>query len=591
MAWKPLGWQAVAFSEIEPFPRAVLEHHYPDVPLHGDFTKLKGDEHGPIDVLVGGTPCQSFSVAGLRAGMDDPRGNLALGFLGLAARARPTWVVWENVPGVLSSHGGRDFGAFLGALEQCGYGWAYRVLDAQYFGVPQRRRRVFVIGHLGDWRRAAAVLFERESLSGNPPPRRKAGARVAKTLAGGAEGRGWSGFSGSGGGGVELVAATLNSGGNSGGFRTEPGEHLVIAIQERAVAENPDSGPDGKGYRDDGQAYTLEGRSTVQAVAYAAETCPPINAGGNNTGGDRPFGTAADTAESLVALQADQHWAVRRLTPRECERLQGFPEVQKCYMIAVCRNLSGHQKANAPAALQCRKLQNNAWVVGADGWTLSAEAAADHFNTSHQHPASPVAIDVLIDLERQVVRLHSAGKSFSPVSNAVERSEFPLPRGIESIAHTVALLTHVWALATQGGKAGSPASMTTSTADWSGSSIALAYGREIDESVADASESINLASRLTTSTILPSGLDIQTVASTLKTLSCCVVRAIDGYIPAQTREGNSYSVRLTTVQGYTQVPYRGKPAADSPRYKGLGNSMAVPVMRWIGERIQQAEAL
>ena len=182
-AWVPLGWEAVAFSEIEPFPCAVLAHHYPAVPNLGDLTRFKEwpDDLMP-DLLVGGTPCQSFSVAGLRKGMADPRGNLALVYLAVADRYRPRWVVWENVPGVLSSGDGRDFGAFLGGLAELGYGWAYRILDAQYFGVAQRRRRVFVVGHLGDWRRAAAVLLERESLCGYPPPSREAGERVAGTI-------------------------------------------------------------------------------------------------------------------------------------------------------------------------------------------------------------------------------------------------------------------------------------------------------------------------------------------------------------------------------------------------------------------------
>lgn len=163
VAWKPLGWQAVGFSEIEKFPRAVLAHHYPGVPNFGDMTKFQEwpDDLAP-DVLVGGTPCQSFSVAGLRKGLADPRGNLALTYLALADRYRPEWLVWENVPGVLSSNGGRDFGAFLGGLVELGYGFAYRVLNAIAFGVPQRRRRVFVVANRRDFRRAGTVLFERE---------------------------------------------------------------------------------------------------------------------------------------------------------------------------------------------------------------------------------------------------------------------------------------------------------------------------------------------------------------------------------------------------------------------------------------------
>jgi len=133
VAWHPLGWEPVAFSEIEKFPSAVLAHHYPTVPNLGDMTKFQEWPDEPVELLVGGTPCQSFSVAGLRKGLEDPRGNLMLTYLAIAQRYRPRWLVWENVPGVLSSNGGRDFGTFLGALGEWGYGWAYRVLDAQWF--------------------------------------------------------------------------------------------------------------------------------------------------------------------------------------------------------------------------------------------------------------------------------------------------------------------------------------------------------------------------------------------------------------------------------------------------------------------------
>ena len=143
------GSEAAGFAEIDPFARAVLAHHYPQVPLLGDFTALKENDYAAIDLLVGGTPCQSFSVAGLRKGLADDRGNLALEFIRLAEKSRARWLVWENVPGVLSIDGGRAFGTFLGGLAECGYGFAYRILDAQYFGVPQRRRRVFVVGYLG----------------------------------------------------------------------------------------------------------------------------------------------------------------------------------------------------------------------------------------------------------------------------------------------------------------------------------------------------------------------------------------------------------------------------------------------------------
>jgi DNA (cytosine-5)-methyltransferase 1 len=183
VAWHQMGWKPVGFSEIEKFPSEVLAHHYPNVPNLGDMTKYKDwNLNDTVGLLVGGTPCQSFSVAGLRKGLEDPRGNLALTYVGILDKFRPKWAIWENVPGVLSSNKGRDFGAFLGALVELGYGWSYRVLDAQYFGVAQRRRRVFVVCHLGDWKPAAKVLFESESLFRNPKKSGIKGKEIAATI-------------------------------------------------------------------------------------------------------------------------------------------------------------------------------------------------------------------------------------------------------------------------------------------------------------------------------------------------------------------------------------------------------------------------
>jgi len=180
VAWEGLGWQPLAFAEIEPFPSAVLAHHYPEVPNLGDVSKIDWSQYaGKADVLIGGSPCQSFSVAGLRKGLTDPRGNLMLEWLRAVNEVRPKWVIWENVPGVLSSGGGRDFTTLLTALGDIGYGFAYRVLDAQFFGVPQRRRRVFVVGHLGnDWRASARVLFEPTSLRWNSETSAEARKRI-----------------------------------------------------------------------------------------------------------------------------------------------------------------------------------------------------------------------------------------------------------------------------------------------------------------------------------------------------------------------------------------------------------------------------
>ena len=146
VAWGPLGWECVAFAEIDPQASAVLAHRFPDIPNGGDFTKIKGDEFGPLDLIAGGTPCQSFSVAGLRGGLADDRGNLSLEFCRLLDRAEPTMFVWENVPGVISIDGGDALDSILLAFEELGYVVDLDIEDAQYFGLAQRRKRVVICG-------------------------------------------------------------------------------------------------------------------------------------------------------------------------------------------------------------------------------------------------------------------------------------------------------------------------------------------------------------------------------------------------------------------------------------------------------------
>ena len=310
VAWHPLGWEPAFFSEIETFPREVLAHHYPDVPLHGDFTTIGANQYGSIDLLVGGTPCQSFSIAGLRKGLDDDRGNLALEFIKLAQRTCPRWVVWENVPGVLSSNGGRDFGTFLGALGEIGYGFAYRILDAQYFGVAQRRRRVFVVGYLGDWRRAAAVLFERESLSGNPAPSREKGEKPAPSVTTGAP------FSRTGNERVECDAyipsianclqTTCDDYSRADGFNMMAFQSNANAGDAAAAGNNVC--PTIRASDSPAVAYKATGESTLNDVTMSITAS-------YGTGG-------ADLATKPLVCGM----SVRRLTPIECERLQGFPD-------------------------------------------------------------------------------------------------------------------------------------------------------------------------------------------------------------------------------------------------------------------------
>lgn len=319
VASEGLGFDCAGYAEIDAFPSALLGAHYgatrarympnPDadgiglkerlsrlklrksmaalndshfgnqVVNFGDFTQIREDDVGPVDLLIGGTPCQAFSVAGQRLGLDDPRGNLTLEFLALAKRVRAPWLAWENVPGFLSHDKGRTLGTFLGLLGQLGYGWAYRVLNAQYIrvdrfarAVPQRRKRVILVAHLGDAAGPAAVLFERESLRGDPAPRRETGEGVAPTIS----------------------ARTKGGGGLGTDFDCDGGLiPSAYAIQAGALRENPDSGPDGIGVQAD-HAYTLEARGEVQAVAF----------GGGNTSGALEIATA-QTAQTAHGNRLD----------------------------------------------------------------------------------------------------------------------------------------------------------------------------------------------------------------------------------------------------------------------------------------------
>jgi DNA (cytosine-5)-methyltransferase 1 len=415
VAWHSLGWTPLAFSEIEKFPSQVLAHHYPNTPNLGDMTRFKEwNFESDVNVLVGGTPCQSFSVAGLRKGLDDPRGNLMLTYLAIAAKQRPKWMVWENVPGVLSSNGGLDFASFLRGLGQLGYGFAYRVLDAQYFGVAQRRRRVFVVGCAGDWRAAAAVLFERHSLQGHPAPSREKRESTTATITArtGVSRNNYeeclSTYSTPAIGSIRedslSSCITKNTGG--GGETQNPAFVLQpIALAENTIGRKPENGGNGDGFTENGPMYTLNAtgvHGVAQPMGYtlsggskrglhvnnaqvatcldthnasgefreqsqnaqtlvaqpipfdttqitskanyskpqAGDPCHPLAAGAHppaitqamafdwQSGGDArgldPKPTAQLQRSQTPAVM--QAMAVRRLTPVDCERLQGFPD-------------------------------------------------------------------------------------------------------------------------------------------------------------------------------------------------------------------------------------------------------------------------
>ncbi|TFH85242.1 DNA cytosine methyltransferase [Billgrantia azerbaijanica] len=348
-AWGPLGWQPAWFSEIEPFPSAVLAHHWPHVPNLGDMTKLArrvllGEVFAP-DVFVGGTPCQAFSVAGMREGLSDERGQLTMKYVELAdaidlVRSRAgdpeAVIVWENVPGALSDKS-NAFGCFLGALagedrelQPSGKRWtnagcvygpqraiAWRVLDAQYFGVAQRRRRVFVVAGARAGFDPAAVLFESEGVRRDTPPRREAREDTAADAAPGVDVRNGT-ITGE-------VAHTIQAGQHA----PDPGgtPHAIAVTGDITHALN--TANNGKGCSEvrqvggDGQVTgAIAASPGVQQQHYVAQAVG-FNARQDTDHWNERTGPL-DTDGSTQAVH--QGLAVRRLTPLECERLQGFPD-------------------------------------------------------------------------------------------------------------------------------------------------------------------------------------------------------------------------------------------------------------------------
>lgn len=347
VAWGPLGWEPMAFAEIEPFPCAVLQERFPNVPNLGDVSKVDWscfiESSGRPDIIVGGSPCQSFSVAGKREGLEGASG-LMWEYVRAVAECRPRWVVWENVPGALSSSHGEDFRCLLESLDQIGYRMAWRVLDAQFFGVAQRRRRVFLVGDLGaPGGGAAEVLLEPESLCGDPRPSREKRAALASNDRIGAQASGVFSLQSDGG-------TSLNS--NGGGWQCDGSAYTLNLVDRQAVAFASNQRGEVRLFGGDGQtvgaipanqsgkqvtalAFKFHAGAKAGSAAASEDLSPTLTADWHNPA----VCIADDNAKAAVdselcgtlkcggsAPMVASDYVVRRLTPRECERLQGFPD-------------------------------------------------------------------------------------------------------------------------------------------------------------------------------------------------------------------------------------------------------------------------
>ncbi|MCD1645281.1 DNA cytosine methyltransferase [Aurantimonas coralicida] len=641
-AFQPLGWTPAFFAEIEKFPSAVLAHRYGSnlpgeplatngVPNFGDVTGYEEWPDAAIDLLIGGTPCQSYSVAGLRKGLDDPRGDLTLTYAAVARKYRPRWLVWENVFGVLSDDGGRSFASLLALLSgrkvevpkggwksagivegyEGAYGLAWRVLDAQYirvdgFGraVPQRRRRVFVVGHSGgDWRRAAAVLLERESLSGNPAPRRKAGQDAARDAA--------VGFGGGRQSGPSDVAACLTApvrrqdwevetfvaedtsrtllakdndshaydldtyvahslraeGFDASEDGTGRGTPIVpvYAIQERAICENPDAGPDGVGVRGDGASYTLEARTVSQAVAFRV-----AGDGAAYEEGDRsaPLTTGTDPSAHLVAFDTAKNRGPcvkqrvmativaadgrRFVGENDCETPQTVcprAEMPTGVGYELCKSIcrqTGHAEINA------LKVAGEA----ARGATLYLEG-----HTYACEPCKSACEDAGV-LEIIIGSPPAQTMAFSCKDYGADATD--------DVAPTLRAMGHVGSHANAGGQ------------------MAVAYGLRNDAAREGSAKTPSIDAE-GKARLRDPGFNVYEEFSP----------TLDAGQPHSVATGWAVR-RLTPLEcerlmglpdGYTAITYRGKPAADGPRYKALGNGFTVNSARWIARRIEMVDAI
>jgi DNA-cytosine methyltransferase len=546
VAWHDLGWEPQWFSEIEQFPSEVLKHRFPDVPNLGDMTQLTQNptfNERSIDLLVGGTPCQSFSVAGLRKGLADPRGNLMLTFLALADAKKPKWIVWENVPGVLSSNGGRDFGTFLGALGELGYGFAYRVLDAQHFGVAQRRRRVFVVGYLGDWRVAAAVLFESESLQGNTKPSRKKREEVTANAQASV---GTTVFAGNQ---QSEIAATLQT--TCDDYSRADGFNVIIDRAAFNQGENAQYEPRIEAGETMSSLVAKGPHAVAQPIAFK-EPCPTLTAKMQGSSGWAPYNETDHLVGQPIAFE-----------PGKMQRLgYGYSDNGTSPTL---RSEPGDNQLAVAQPLYYESHPQDSRVKGpkdvAD--TVSANYGMGGGNTP------------LVQQPFRKVRRAQSDSDFETwekdeTANTINCFDVGDVRSTNVVAQPIAFKV-------RGGCEGGGKGY---------------LGQEEQAFTISTMQDQQIAQ--------PIAVDVYNQKTTGDKFG--VVREQHG--TNMNAVLHSMAIRRLTpkecerLQGFpddwTKIPYRNKSAdqcPDGPRYKACGNSMAVPVMRWIGQRIQYVENL
>lgn len=548
LAWGYLGWEPAWFSEIEPFPCAVLKERFPGVPNLGDMTKIKvenlenGDQRftdgngtvvdvpGGVDLLVGGTPCQGFSVAGKQGGLQDDRSVLCLTFCQLLADMQPRWFVWENVPGVFSTGGGEDFKAFLRKVNEVGYCCGWRVLDAQYTrvdgfprAIPQRRRRVFVIGHLGDeWQYPAEVLFEPTSMPWNTPPRR-------------IKGKGFAGNAERCVGEASRInpCREINSTGNDKNIR----DSNTREGTSKTSGKSPGNDRPFDGYK--GESAEFRSSQFGEFVRDTVAGTIKLNSA-----------SVGNSSITLVAAGNDQ-----AVFTTEMSIGNGQPAEASIMMEECCQTLNCMHDQQA---VMC--------IHGAE---------TPIYNSEH---ANPVTCNHA-GLENVVCYENHANDSRITESNEVS----PL---ISSRAGTgggnLPLVQECIGYYPSQHYAPKPCETPTLTTDNGarirGDSPLIQECYSFEPGIAKREGGDNRFVEECSGTLRSNAGDNQTAVATNAT-----VRRL---LPVECERLMGFP------DNWTRIPWKGKPeedCPDSPRYKACGNSMCVNVMRWIGMRIEMVE--
>ena len=602
VAWHPLGWTPIGFSEIEPFPSAVLAHHYPTITNYGDMTKYEqwNIKSGTVDLLVGGTPCQSFSVAGLRQGLKDPRGNLMLTFLAIAERIKPKWIVWENVPGVLSSNGGKDFGSFLGGLGELGYGFAYRVLDAQWVrtqrhprAVPQRRRRVFVVACAGDHISPAKVLFESESMLRYSAKSKATRQGIAEDVAGCIRSGGDGGVPSSRGEHLvfsDVVAATFTA--RTGEARNNS-EHLVPMLQP---FDQQRIGVYGTG--EVGSAVVARGHKSATDVVILPFTKSKRAQSSTDDEGwvegvVAPTQNAFDVGDvrATTAILFENHPNDSRVTgPHDVA-----PSIVSRY---------GTGGGNVPLVIpiqDSRVIEKNQNGIGVGNETSPAY-------TIDQTGAQAVAIAIPIMPQAMQAEGWRVGKENQDGRGnglGVGKDGDPCPTLDRSAVPAVAVGCFKSGQSAAARSLGFSETESPTLGVSGGNAIpAVAIVGQVDWRTTN-NDSGQVSQTLKTDLAHQSGPCLAVTAPTLTATNDPSRSPQSSEITQQVAAVHSATMqvrRLTPTEcerlqgfpdGWTAIPWKKKSAddcPDGPRYKALGNSMAVNCMEWIGERIATVNA-